>query len=151
MNGLFQLLVLFQLKHFLADYLFQTPYMLGKFKSGKQWVLPLLAHSSVHAAFTFGIVLCVKLSAVFALKLSLLDLVAHAAMDRIKANPELLGRFKALSAREMGVIKRGPSIPSQIVPFEEALRSNTYFWWSLGLDQMVHHLTHYYIIWCLVA
>lgn len=26
------------------------------------------------------------------------------------------------------------------------IKSNTYFWWALGLDQMVHHLTHYVFI-----
>lgn len=147
MNGLFSLLILFQLKHFLADYPFQTPYMLGKFKSGREWILPLFAHAGVHALFTFIIVYGVKVSPVLSGQLALIDFVIHATMDRIKASPGLLGRFKALSSREMGVIKRGPSIPSQIFPFQEALRSNTYFWWSLGLDQMVHHLTHYYIIW----
>ena len=150
MNGLFSLLVLFQLKHFMCDYPFQTDYMLGKFKSDRHWILPLLAHAAVHAVSTFIIVACVKLSWSLALELAVIDLVAHTTMDRIKASPRLLGRFKALSAREMAVIKRGPSIPSQTIPFYEALRSNVYFWWSVGFDQMVHHLTHYYIIWRMI-
>lgn len=142
----FYLLVIFQIKHFVADYPLQTPYMLGKFKNGKDWVLPLLAHACVHGACTF-VIAAIYSNLKLALCLAGIDLVAHFVMDRIKASSKLLGRFKALSAREMGVIKRGPSIPSQILPFQEALKSNTYFWWSLGVDQMVHHLTHYYIIW----
>lgn len=30
------------------------------------------------------------------------------------------------------------------------LQSNKFFWWSLGLDQMVHHLTHYIIIYLII-
>ena len=150
MDKVFILLMLFQIKHFLVDYPFQTEYMLGKFRSGYKWILPLFTHALIHALATLWIVLVyngIKL----ALELALIDLVIYFTMDRIKASPDLLGRFKALSAREMRVIKKGPSIASQIVPFEEALRSNKYFWWSLGLDQMVHHLTHYYIIWRMVT
>lgn len=118
------LLFIFQIKHFLADYLFQGKYMLGKFKGGTEWILPLLAHASVHAAFTFVIsfIFVQKLSTAFCL--SVLDLVIHFLMDRIKASPNLLGRFKP---------------------------DSKYFWWALGFDQMVHHLTHYFIIIYLIG
>lgn len=113
----FTLLVLFQIKHFLCDYPLQRPYMLGKTKEDG-WFLPLLAHASVHAIFTFLIVLMfggLKLAII----LSLADLVIHFVVDRIKASPRLGGRFK-------------PTEP--------------YFWWALGADQMAHHLTHYAFI-----
>jgi hypothetical protein len=143
-NQIFSLLALFQVKHFLADYLFQTHYMLGKFKSGTKWVLPLLAHSAVHALMTFILVRCFRDWRISA-ELALIDLSVHFAMDRVKASPRLLGRFKALSAKEMLAIQ------SSSRPCQEALRSNTYFWWSLGFDQMVHHMGHYYIIWCAIT
>lgn len=31
--------------------------------------------------------------------------------------------------------------------FKRELRGNTLFWNALGLDQMVHHLTHYVCVW----
>jgi len=127
MNDLFILLGLFQVKHFLSDYPLQTQWMLGKSKA-KGWVLPLLAHAGVHAAFTAAIVTYatwdVKGGLIFQILAPIFDFVVHFTMDRIKASPNMLGRFK-------------PDRP--------------YFWWSLGLDQAVHHSTHYIIIWALVS
>lgn len=134
---IFLLLIIYQLKHFLADFPFQTKYMLGKFKSGKEWILPLLAHVFVHGLFTFVIALFIKPK--LAVYLTLFDMTIHFIMDRIKASPNLLGRFQPFTKRdfEQGVTK-------------EQIRSNVLFWWSLGIDQMVHHLTHYIIIWILI-
>ncbi len=131
------LLILFQLKHLLADYPLQTKYMLGKFKD-KGWELPLLAHVAVHAAFTFVIALHyvdVKKSLCFAM----IDGFIHFVMDRVKASPKMLGRFKSLTAETAPTATK------------EQWRSNNLFWWSIGFDQMVHHLTHYAIIWFLVT
>ena len=62
-------------------------------------------------------------------------------MDRVKASPKMLGKFKALTANEF------------ISATDEQKLNNKYFWWSLGLglDQAVHHLTHYFIIYLLVG
>ena len=49
------LMVVFQTKHFLCDYPLQNEYMLGKFKPGSDWVLPLGAHALVHALVTLSI------------------------------------------------------------------------------------------------
>lgn len=118
------LLVLFQLKHLLADYFLQNRYMLGKFKR-KGWVLPLLCHCYIHAAFTTLIsVQYVGVDLPHAFGLGGVDIFAHFIMDRIKASPDLLGRFKPDQAR---------------------------YWWILGVDQMVHHLTHYLIIYLLLS
>ena len=134
---IFVLLILFQIKHFIADYPLQTPYMLGKFKD-KGWVLPLLAHVGVHAGFTFLIV--VPFVGVFAaLALAALDAVIHFVMDRVKASPKMLGRYQALTKSEF---------PTATLEQKE---SNTKFWWALGLDQGVHHLTHYLIIFLVVV
>ena len=43
------------------------------------------------------------------------------------------------------------SNPSAAKNAEDKLRSNVYFWWALGLDQGVHHLTHYLIIYLVVS
>ncbi len=138
LEKIFLLLVIYQLKHFMADFPLQGRYMLGKFKDDWSFFLPLSAHCGVHALFTFGIVLAFTTSPSLALLLAAFDFTVHFFMDRIKAGKKYLGRFKALSAKEFGAAS------------EDARRDNTYFWWSLGLDQTVHHLTHYAIIACIV-
>lgn len=151
MIATFVLLALFQLKHFFADYPLQRPWMLGKFLD-KGWVLPLAAHCAVHAAFTIAIGLfCGWVPLGIVLLMGLFDFCAHFTMDRVKASRKLLGRFKPLNGLEysaMHAAAAGNPIGAPY-PVEEAkarLRSNRWFWHSLGLDQMVHHFTHYVII-----
>lgn len=135
---IFVLLVIYQIKHFLADFPLQGEYMLKKFEEGWSFVLPLAAHSGVHAGFTFAIALAFTRSFVLAVLLAGFDFVVHFTMDRIKAGKKYLGKFKPLTAKEC--------------PSASALsrRHNTYFWWAIGLDQTVHHLTHYAIIACII-
>lgn len=154
------LLVLFQIKHFVCDYPLQNQYMLGKFKAGLGWILPLLAHTGVHAVATALIALCVKPE--IALQLALFDMVVHFIMDRIKASPKMLGQYKALDANSypgvanmavgnfMGITLSESDAKDKQAWAVKRLKDNVYFWWALGLDQGVHHLTHYVIIWCLV-
>lgn len=160
MKTIFLLLVIYQLKHFVADYLLQGKYMLGKFKGGTEWVGPMLAHVGVHGSFT--LLIAAAFGCHYAPWLALLDMVAHFAMDRIKASPDMLGRFKALSANEMREIiyendhyvKKFHGTQTSInLKFEQEkkLKSNTLFWYSLGVDQMVHHLTHYAIIYLILV
>jgi len=96
--------------------------------------------------------------------------------DRVKASPNLLGRFKNFSGNEYRFIQAGFKPPYLFITAghdvrtntnipatyeakltklddkskEELFRSNKYFWWALGLDQSVHHLTHYLIIFFMV-
>ena len=53
-----------------------------------------------------------------------IDFTLHFIMDRVKASPNILGRFKP---------------------------DNKYFWWALGGDQAWHHLTHYLIIYLVIT
>ena len=121
---IFTLLVLFQLKHFICDYPLQTEYMLGKMQA-TGWIQPLAAHAAVHAIGTFIITIIVFNPAYYldavtlAVILAIVDFIVHFMVDRIKASPNLGGRFN-------------PTQP--------------YFWWALGADQMAHHLTHYLFI-----
>ena len=121
---IFTLLVLFQLKHFVCDYPLQTQYMLGKMQA-TGWIQPLAAHAAVHAIGTFIITIIVFNPAYYldavtlAVILAIVDFIVHFMVDRIKASPNLGGRFN-------------PTQP--------------YFWWALGADQMAHHLTHYLFI-----
>lgn len=97
MNSLylvFGLLFAFQVKHFIADYPLQTAYMLGKMQR-TGWIKPLMAHAAVHAFLTFLIVLLVQPSNYFLyFILPLADFSIHFIIDRIKASPDLGGRFK---------------------------------------------------------
>ena len=154
------LLALYQIKHFVADYLLQGKYMLGKFKPFPAFILPLTAHCAVHAVFTFLIAICFK-GLGFAIFLALLDAGIHFAVDRVKASPEMLGRFQPLTKGEYPTVLQ-MSMGIMPVPIEvsehsakvqwakDRLKSNVWFWWSIGLDQMAHHFTHYFIIWMLL-
>jgi hypothetical protein len=163
----FLLLLLFQFKHFVCDYPLQNSYMLGKFMPGWEYLRPLGAHCAVHALFTGIIVVMVDLGmgshAGYPVGevgyLMLVDFCAHFAMDRIKASPKMLGRFKAVSGQEYASLVRcikdfegfgNSEMELAAKSFRRKLKSNTYFWWSLGLDQAMHHITHYYIIWRMV-
>lgn len=77
------LFVIFFLKHFMADYPLQTPYMLRKtHKIG--WKLPLLTHSLVHAGLTFAILILFT-SPGMSIALAIMELILHFIIDYWKA------------------------------------------------------------------
>ena len=116
MLELFILLILFQLKHFICDYPLQTQYMLGKMQA-VGWIKPLAAHAVTHSVGT-GLIALI-FAPYLTLPLIIADFVLHFIVDRIKASPNLGGKFN----------------PTQ-----------SYFWWALGADQMAHHLINYVFI-----
>ncbi len=119
----FLMLVVFQLKHLAGDFLLQNGWMVdGKSRRGPGFVFPLTVHVLVHALITLIIILVVNPALWL---LALVDFVAHFGMDRIKASPLMLGRFTDTNKQS--------------------------FWVPFGVDQMVHHLTHYLIIWQLLV
>jgi hypothetical protein len=121
-NTLFTLLVVFQIKHFIADFPLQFPYMLRKLAPGWEFVLPLSMHCGVHCLLTFAIALLTVPSLWW---LAFADFAIHFLMDRIKSGPRYLGRFNDVH--------------------------RSAFWIALGFDQMVHHLTHLWIIWMIFS
>lgn len=143
--------------------------MLGKFKGGTEWVVPLLAHALVHGVGTIIIALMFGSKTAFAL--GCLDMWIHFIVDRIKASPNLLGRYEALSKGEANglidsrvmcehAVQRLPPASKANAVAEAARRieeidarfaSNKKFWWALGADQMAHHLTHYAIIYMIIV
>lgn len=103
MIELIVLMMIFQLKHFIADYLLQFPYMYqGKGKAYK-WIRPLADHSAVHASITFliGLMYGVKLALIAAL----IDFITHFVIDRWKAvktyTPQQSEFWIALGADQM--------------------------------------------------
>lgn len=117
----FQLLVLFQIKHFIGDFPLQREYMLKKFLPGWEFFIPLATHCIVHGLLTLAIVMAVSFNLWW---LAVIDFVIHFIMDRIKSGPRYLGRFSD--------------------------KNRAGFWNSFGIDQMIHHLTGFYIIWVVI-
>lgn len=117
----FTLFIIFQVKQFAADFPLQNHYMLQKTRSDWKFLLPLAAHCAIHALITFIITLFFAPSLWW---LGIIDFVIHFTMDRIKAGPKYLGRFSDMNSAG--------------------------FWMSFGFDQMVHHFTHYWIIYTIV-
>jgi len=113
----FLLLCIFEVKHFLCDFPLQRRWMLQKVLPGWEFFAPLLVHCCVHGLFTLAIVMYYKPGLWW---LALVDIAAHFIMDRIKAGPRYLGRFRD--------------------------RDKSSYWNALGFDQMIHHLTNFYIV-----
>ncbi len=120
---IFALLIAFQIKHLIGDYLLQTGWMVrGKSLLGASFITPLSVHVGVHACLTLLIVTAINPAF---WPLAIFDFALHFIIDRIKSNPRLLGRFNDVTKQS--------------------------FWIPLGLDQMAHHFTHYAIIWWLIV
>lgn len=103
----------FRAKQFICDFLLQSQWIaLNKGHKGAEGYRALAAHGAIHGAGTLMIML------VFAPGfwwLGAVDGVIHASIDRIKA---------VISD------KRGWTYQDR------------WFWWSFGLDQEMHNLTH---------
>jgi hypothetical protein len=111
--GVLSLFFMFQIKHFVCDFLLQNQYMLGKFKDWPHFIKPLAAHSMVNALGTLliGCILAPRL----ALSWFSVDLISHFIIDRIKAR----------RTAKLGLTAK------------DAL-----FWFLIGADQMAHQLIY---------
>jgi hypothetical protein len=121
LTTIFILLVLYQVKHFLADFPLQGEYMLKKTLKGWDFLLPLSLHSAIHALLTLLILLYFAPHLYY---LCFFDFIIHFLMDRIKSSERYLGRFSD--------------------------KSESMYWNVFGIDQMVHHLTHIFIVYMIV-
>ncbi|KPF43520.1 hypothetical protein IP76_13685 [Rhizobium sp. AAP43] len=111
-NALILATALFIFKQLVADYFLQTTWMALGKEKPKGWLPPLVAHVSVHAACTLTI--CLTLSpALF--WLALVDFVIHGTIDRSKSLMQLRLQLSPNQGK---------------------------YWWLLGSDQTLHHLTH---------
>jgi hypothetical protein len=105
-------LVIFIFKQLVADFLLQTSWMANGKEQPEGWFPPLAAHVAVHAAATALIFAALAPGYIW---IAFVDLVIHFAIDRAKG---LLNR-----AFDTDPTKTG-------------------FWWLIGIDQTLHHLTH---------
>ena len=123
MIEIFILLIAFQIKHFLADYPLQYPYMYENKGKEEGWADPLRDHAGVHAILTMIIItpylIFTNNDYVLIFILSTFDFITHFIIDRWKATR-----------------KSGPETSG--------------FWINLGLDQMFHHIVGIIIVTILV-
>lgn len=135
--------VAFLTKQFICDFPLQTSWMVAGKGRERQWIAPLAAHAGVHAAFTCFIGLLFEAQPLMILAMSGVDFGVHFVVDRIKASPKMLGRYKMLTE---SILKIDPEKrPARL--FE-----NKMFWNSLGFDQWAHGMTHLaisfvYLLW----
>ena len=124
------LLFLFEVKHFLADFVFQSKYMLRKVHGDWTFFIPLTAHAGVHGIWTFVGLLIYMAGSIeksfigICFVLGVFDGVTHFFIDRLKAGPRYLGRYKDVQT--------------------------SIFWWCIGLDQLLHHFIMFIIIYTTV-
>jgi len=75
---------------------------------------------------------------------------------RVKAGPKYLGRFKVMSVTDFSMAKQDLCIAKllnderEIKKIEKKFKHNAYYWISIGFDQMLHNLVHYYIIFAII-
>ena len=105
-------LVIFLVKHLVADFFLQTSWMANGKEQTQGWLAPLTAHVAIHAAAT-GLIFAALAPAYT--WLAAVDFAIHFGIDRAKG---LLNRFFGNDVTKTG------------------------FWWLLGIDQTLHHLTH---------
>lgn len=112
----------FRAKQFICDFVLQTDWMATtKGKPGVEGYKALLSHALVHGAGTAVVVLAFAPSLWW---LALVDVFIHGAIDRLKG----------------------------IVTYQRGWQhTDRWFWWSFGLDQEAHNLTHFAYILIILA
>lgn len=115
---LFMLFGLFVLKHFLVDYVFQTPYQY--LNKGKVFHLGGWIHAGLHGLATYAILFLVFKDLMFAITWSSFDMLTHYVIDYMRVN--LARVFKRTSVDDNS------------------------FWWLTGFDQMLHYMVYIRII-----
>ncbi|EAQ24429.1 MULTISPECIES: DUF3307 domain-containing protein [unclassified Roseovarius] len=124
MTSIFNLslfLILFQIKHYLADFQLQTGWMAAN--KGRYGHPSGVLHAGLHGAFSLPILLWFGLTWKFSLGLAIAETVLHYHIDWAKSR----------AVRQNGVDDADPR-----------------FWHYLGLDQAAHQLT-YVALFAIVA
>ncbi len=98
-------------KHVVADFLLQTHWMAAGKDRAKGWALPLLVHCLIHGVLTTLIVVAIAPRLWF---IGLIDFAIHITIDRAKGF---------------------------IVAHFHVTPNHAAFWWLIGIDQALHHLT----------
>jgi len=118
------LLVLFQIKHFVADYPLQTPAMIrGKgILFNPQGILHSLHHSALTLATLMIFSLVHPVAILLAVIIASAEFFIHYGIDYTK-------------------MQYGKRLTT----------SDPRFWWAIGFDQMLHHLTYLAFAWIVLS
>ena len=104
-------MIIFAIKHVIADFVLQTSWMATGKDAKTGWALPLLVHCAIHGALAIAILLVLAPRFWF---LGLVDFVVHLIIDRAKGF---------------------------CVSTFNVTQESQWFWWLIGIDQALHHLT----------
>jgi hypothetical protein len=104
-------MLLLTVKHVIADFLLQNSWMAHGKDQKTGWALPLLVHCLIHLAVAMALILVVAPRFWF---VALIDFAIHITIDRAKG----------FCVSTFGVTQE-----------------HQWFWWLIGIDQALHHLT----------
>jgi hypothetical protein len=102
-------------KHVVADFLLQNSWVRLGKDQKTGWMLPLLVHCAIHGALTTALVLIIAPRFWF---VGLIDFAIHICIDGARG----------LCVSTFGVY-----------------RGHQWFWWLIGIDQALHHLTGFFL------
>ena len=124
------LLLAFEIKHLLADYYWQYAYMYENKGKLEGWLVPLTDHALIHASLTalIGLLYCAFTYPTVSGSPVAIVMIGLPIFDFVTHT--LIDRWKAVQ-------KHTPA--------------DTKFWTNLGIDQGLHHVVGYFIIFYLVA
>jgi Protein of unknown function (DUF3307) len=114
-------MIILAIKHVMADFVLQTSWMATGKDAKKGWALPLLVHCAIHGVLAIAILLVLAPRLWF---LGLVDFVLHLIIDRAKG--------------------------FCVATFNVTQESH-WFWWLIGIDQALHHLTNFALAVVLAA
>jgi hypothetical protein len=120
--ALLVVLVILEAKHFICDYPLQTLYQLQN--KGTYGHPGGILHSGIHVVGTAVVFLAVKPTLGLGIGILVAEFLVHYHVDWAKAN----------WIRRRGYTANDPQ-----------------FWWAIGLDQLIHHLTYIAIAGVLVG
>lgn len=118
MNTILLLMSLLILKHFVADFLFQPPYMY--LNKGTYGHLGGISHVLVHNVCS-GIIMIFFVEPITAFGLCLAEAIIHYHIDWAKMNINRMTGWGPLTSEN--------------------------FWRLLGVDQSLHYMTYVWMIW----
>lgn len=119
-----KLAIVYQIKHWISESIFRGDYLFQR--SFKDWgnFIPLCKHSLIHSGFTFSIAWYKLFDLEFCLKVACFDFALYFVIDQIKASPDFKEDFPSFKKWQ--------------------------YWWLFGLEEIVHHISHYIIIYFLM-
>jgi hypothetical protein len=102
-------------KHVIADFFLQNSWMALGKDQKTGWALPLLVHCAIHGVLTTVLILIIAPRFWF---VGLIDFAIHLCVDRAK-----------------GLCVSGFNVNPE----------HQWFWWLIGIDQALHHLTGFFL------